>query len=178
MDKSQRAARYALVARIPRSAEILIEDAFLSTAGITRPIMGFHITVAGPYVWRAERPDTVLMRLARQCRRTQPFTLAIGGAGTFDGEGSYAVYVHVQRSGPLLRLHRQVHGILRRHIRLQRELPTDGYLPHVTLGLGLTVEERDRALAALATRQLYLTVEIHELHLMEEAPGTPWRAVP
>ncbi|MFO7697504.1 MAG: 2'-5' RNA ligase family protein [Anaerolineae bacterium] len=176
MDTPLTRSRYALVARLPRPVEVQIEDAFLTLVGITRPIMGFHITLVGPFTWIAESPPQgVLDRLARLCLRVQPIELQIGGQGAFVGIESNAVYLKVVRNDPLCRLQAQADHLLRPHIVLQRDIISAEYVPHVTLGLGLTPDERDRALATLADAGFSATVPVNELHLVEERPGSPWR---
>jgi 2'-5' RNA ligase len=164
------------VARIPRPVEVRIEDAFLTLVGITRPIMGFHITLVGPFMWVAESPPPrALDRLARLCLRIQPLEVEIDGQGAFVGAESNAVYLRVRRDEALCRLQAQADHLLRAHITLQREFPPDKYVPHVTLGLGLSPDERDRALVILADAGFSATVAVRELHLVEEQPGSPWR---
>ncbi|MHB1317033.1 MAG: 2'-5' RNA ligase family protein [Anaerolineae bacterium] len=178
MDSPLTRPRYALVARIPRPIEVQIEDAFLTLVGITRPIMGFHITLVGPFMWIAEKaPPRVLDRLARLCLRTQPIEIQISGQGAFVGLESNVVYLQVERHEGLCRLQAQADHLLRKHIALQRESPPEQYVPHVTLGLGLTPEERDRALATLAEARFSAAVPVNELDLVEEQPGSPWRPV-
>lgn len=178
LDNPLTRARYALVARLPRQVQVQIEDAFLTQVGITRPIMGFHITLVGPFTWLAESPPPrVLDRLARLCLRTQPIEIGIGGQGAFVGLESNAVYLRVERHEALCRLQARADHLLRTHITLQREFPPEQYVPHVTLGLGLTSEERDRALATLAEARFSAAVPVNELDLVEEQPGSPWRPV-
>jgi 2'-5' RNA ligase len=178
LDSPLTRSRYALVARLPRPVEVQIEDAFLTLVGITRPIMGFHITLVGPFMWIAESPPARLLdRLSRLCLRTQPMEIEIDGQGAFVGVESNAVYLRVARQTALCRLQAQTDHLLRPHILLQRDLAPDKYVPHVTLGLGLTPEERDRALSTLADAHFSAAVPVCELHLVEEPPGSPWRSM-
>jgi 2'-5' RNA ligase len=177
MDTPRTFARCALVARVPRPIEVQIEDAFLNLPGITRPSMGFHITLVGPFRWAEEVPPRLLTRLARLCRRTVPLELAIAGPGTFSGDDSNAVYMGVDHTEALCTLQARVFCLLRPYTLLQREPDPHGYVPHITLGLGLTPEERDHAFAGLEDRHLGASFAISELHLVEELPGSPWRVV-
>ncbi len=177
MDNLLTQPRYALVIRIPRAIEVQIEDTFLTLVGITRPIMGFHITLVGPFLWKGDADNSVLDRLAQSVQSYEPFQVTIGGSGAFVGEDANAVYIAVQHSAALRRLQAGAHWLLRPHIVLQREIPPEAYLPHVTLGLGLTPDERDRALVALANEPITATLEVVALHLVEEKPQSPWRAI-
>jgi 2'-5' RNA ligase len=177
MDFPLTPARYAVVARIPRPIEVEIEDAFLNLPGITRPSMGFHITLVGPFQWLEEVPPRLLTRLARLCRHTEPLELALAGPGTFVGDESNGVYMGVDHTEALCTLQARLLHVLRPHILLQREPDPHGYIPHVTLGLGLTPDERDRAFAGLGERRFSGSFSIRELHLVEEPPGSPWRPV-
>ena len=177
MDDPLTQSRYALVIRIPREIEVQIEDTFLTLVGITRPIMGFHITLVGPFLWKGDANSAVLDQLAQSVQNYEPFQVTIGGSGAFVGEDANAVYIAVEQSPALRELQARAHWLLRPHIVLQREIPPEEYIPHVTLGLGLTPEERDRALVALADRPITATLEVAELHLVEETAQSPWRAV-
>jgi len=170
-------SRYALVIRIPRAIEVQIEDTFLALVGITRPIMGFHITLVGPFLWNRDADSSVLDQLAQSVQSYDPFEVTIGGSGAFVGEDANAVYIAVEQSPALRELQARAHWLLRPHIALQREIPPEEYIPHVTLGLGLTPEERDRALVALSNQPITATLGVVELHLVEEKPQSPWRAV-
>ncbi|MGI6368374.1 MAG: 2'-5' RNA ligase family protein [Anaerolineae bacterium] len=168
--------RLALVIRVPRALEVEIEDAFLALSGVTRPVMGFHITVLGPFTWIRQQPETALEQVAQRCAATQPFDVTVGGAGSFDGEDTHSVYIPVHTSTALRELHHQLAGLLEEHIVLQREVSGEEYLPHVTLGLGLSTRDRDRALAELERRSVRTAFLVTELHLVTEGPGSPWRS--
>ena len=177
MDSPRTQPRYALVIRVPRTLEVQIEDAFLTLVGITRPIMGFHITLVGPFVWTSPDMEGVLSGLSRLCLKVEPFELSVGGSGAFVGEEANAVYLQAGPSPALMRLQSLTYRLLRPHIALQRDMPPESYVPHVTLGLNMTAGERDRALAALSEQPLCVSLSVVELQLMEEQPNSPWRAV-
>lgn len=177
MDNQLTQPRYALVIRIPRAIEVQIEDTFLTLVGITRPIMGFHITLVGPFLWKGDADNSVLDRLAQNVQDYEPFQVTIGGSGAFIGEDANAVYIAVEQSPPLRELQARAHALLHPHITLQREISPEEYIPHVTLGLGLTPEERDRALTALSRQPITATLPVVELHLVEEKPQSPWRLI-
>ncbi len=170
-------ARYALVVLLPRVIEAQIEDAFLSLVGITRPIMGFHITLVGPFQWLHATPQHALDRLARLCRHTRPFEVTVAGLGAFVSEESSAVYLRVAPNRALCRLQARALRLLRPHILLQQDASAEDYVPHVTLGLGLTPEERDRALASMADERFGAIFTVTEVHLVKEELSSPWRPI-
>ncbi len=49
MEETYNRARYVLVVRLPRQVEVRIEDAYLALAGTTKPVMGYHISLLGPF---------------------------------------------------------------------------------------------------------------------------------
>ncbi len=177
MDNTLSHSRYALVIRIPREIEVQIEDTFLTLVGITRPIIGFHITLVGPFLWESDADSSVLDQLAQICESFEPFQVTIGGSGAFVGEDASAVYIAVEHSAALRELQARAHRLLYPHIALQREIAPEEYIPHVTLGLGLTPEERDRALVALSNQPITATLQVVELHLVEQKPQSPWRLI-
>lgn len=177
MDNPLTHSRYALVIRIPRAIEVQIEDAFLTLVGITRPIMGFHITLVGPFLWNSDADSGVLDQLAHSCQSVEPFQITIGGSGAFVGEDANAVYIAVEHSEALRELQARAHRLLHPQIALQREIAPEAYIPHVTLGLGLTPEERDRALVSLSNQAITATLQVVELHLVEQRPQSPWHLI-
>lgn len=168
--------RYVLVAPVPRSLEVRIEDAFLSLIGTSRPIAGFHISLLGPFLWDGPPQEGVFTQVEALCQNWPPFEVSIGGLDAFPGEESTAVYITIVDQEPLRRLHRAVHALFRPYIVLQREFPPEGYLPHITLGLGLNAAERDRILAGGNGEQMAATFPVTEVRLLEEQPNVPWRS--
>lgn len=169
--------RYALVAPVPRAVEVRIEDAFLGLLGTSKPIMGYHITLVGPFVWAAEPDERGLEQVAQVCAAWPPFAVRLRGLRAFRAPNANAVYIPVLEAESLVRLHERLQAILEPSIVLQRELPDEGYLPHVTLGLGLTDSELQRVMAGSGDRVLDETITIEELYLVEERPSAPWRRV-
>ncbi len=169
--------RYALVAPLPRALEVRIEDLFLGLLGTSKPIMGYHITLVGPFMWLAEPDEARLGRVSELCATWPPFAVRLWGLSAFRAANSNAVYIPAHEAEDLIELHRVLGAILDPAIALQRELPEQGYLPHVTLGLGLMDSELERVMADAQERGLDERFMVDEIHLIEERPSAPWRRI-
>ncbi len=168
-------ARYALIVRLPRRIEVAIEDMYLNLLGTSKPSMGYHITLVGPFLWNSEPEDEALREVARICERRHPFTVRLTTLRAFHGEDANAVYLQVSECEPLVALHTALLDMLRPNIMLQRELPEQGYVPHVTLGLGLTDAELEKVMQTSYDRTFDDRFTISEIHLVEQEPRLPWR---
>lgn len=177
MEERQRHYRFALVVTPPRRVEVLIEDAYLRWLGTSKPNMGYHITVVGPFLWLDELDERVMQQVAMICAAWQPFSVSIQGLDAFRDPDRNAVYIPVHNAGGLMALHDTLQTILAPVIVLQRELPQGRYLPHITLGLGLTDKELVRVLEGAQELALQESFVVEELHLVEERPSAPWRRI-
>ncbi len=177
MESSHQLPRYALVVPLSRALEIRIEDLFLGLPGTSKPIMGFHITVVGPFTWTNGPDEALLAKIAEICATWPPFTVRLRGLSAFRSPNDNAVYIPVEKDAQLQELHRVLQMTLGPAISLQRELPQEGYQPHVTLGLGLTDSELERVMADAQGRKLDACLLVDEIQLAEEQPGAPWRRI-
>jgi 2'-5' RNA ligase len=134
--------RYALVVRPGREIESRIEDTYLGLPGITRPTMGYHITLLGPFVLAPGVPAETLELVSAVCARWRPFEVQLGGLGAFNNEGINTVYLGVVDCDALWSLHTDLLEALGGRIQFTSEQyrywNTVRYEPHVTLSLGLT----------------------------------------
>lgn len=177
MERRLEHPRYALVVPLPRALEVRIEDLFLGLLGTSKPTMGYHITIVGPFVWAGEPDERLLDRIGEICANWRPFTVRLQGLSAFRSPDGHAVYIPVHNAAELLALHRVLQVTLQGAIAPERELPEEGYLPHVTLGLGLTDSELQRVLAGSQERELDEQLSVQEIHLVEERPSAPWRRI-
>jgi 2'-5' RNA ligase len=169
--------RYALVAPLPRTLEVRIEDLFLGLLGTSKPIMGYHITVVGPFAWVDEPDESRLARIGEICAGWPAFAVRLQGLGAFRSPESNAIYIPVRKAEQIAALHRVLQITLRGAIMPDRELPQEGYLPHITLGLGLTDGELERVMAGVQERKLDERLLVQEIRLVEEGPSAPWRCI-
>ena len=173
--------RYVLVIRIPRRVEIVIEDIFLELVGTTKAAIGYHITLAGSFILPDGADHHGLSFFESACHTYSPITVRLAGLGSFRAPGSSVVFLRVADAEAMVDLHRQIVRDLNGRIAYANERAArwnaEGYLPHVTLGLGLT----DRELAAFLEngdrRVLDETFRAEEIWLAEQQPDEPWRYV-
>ncbi len=177
MEERREHPRYALVAPLPRGLEVRIEDLFLGLLGTSKPIMGYHITLVGPFVWQAEPREPYLERIAQVCAGWQPFSVRLNGLSAFRTANRNAVYIPAQEADDLAALQRELQALLVPAITLQHEFPQETYQPHVTLGLGLTDSELRRVMAGSQERELDERFIVDEIYLVEERPSAPWRCI-
>ena len=173
--------RYALVVRLPREVEVRIEDTYLGLAGITKPTMGFHITLLGGFYLPEGAGIESLCSIADVCARHQPFQVRIYGLGAFEAKENNVVYLHVTDANHIMALHDDLLEATSACIVHQneqyREWNVDAYYPHVTLGLGLSDQELLAFLRDSANRVLDETCEISEVWLAAQHPDGSWRYI-
>lgn len=167
--------RYVLVILLPREVEVRLEDAFLSLVGVSKPVVGYHITLIGPFAWRAESKEA-LDRLRQICATWRPFEIRFGDVGCFRGSNRNALYIRVL-SKMLEDLRRELWEALIPFIVVDSPGAGEEYLSHVTLALGLTDEELQRVVASLQTSTVEARFTVTDLHLLEERFQTPWRSI-
>lgn len=167
--------RYVLLIRLPRSLEVHLEDDFLSLSGATKPVMGYHVTVLGPFFWLGGTEDIMRERVAQECRQWSPFRVQLRGVGAFRASNDNVVYVKTVRSPSLLLLHRRLRGVLGEAIQLQRDDGT--YAPHVTLGLGLSDRELEAFMSNSGQSGFAESFDVHVLGLAEQMGNDPWKHV-
>lgn len=172
-------SRYALLILLPRAAEIRIEEIFLPLAGITKPTMGYHISVLGPFFVRAERPDRLSELVPTACRPSPPFSVRLAGLGAFRSPGDNSVFIQIVDPKPVLALHEAMRRGLEPDLLLTderyRAWNVNEYEPHVTLGLNLSDRELAQLLHVGQDHPFDLSFGVKEIWLAEQPPGAPWR---
>jgi len=172
--REQQIPRLLLMLPLPRAIEVAIEDRFLPSIGASRPAMGYHISVVGPFYWAGDERRPALARLREACAEMSPLRIIAQGIDVFEnGPDDCAVFVSV---GPVARLQR-----LRRHAlralgdgaKMQYER-LGPFRPHITLGLNLPSRVRD-GLLKHATQPFRVQFPASELWLMEQRPQSPWQ---
>jgi len=175
--------RYVLVVRVPRPVEVRIEDVYLSLAGTTKPVMGFHITLLGPcFLADPEGAKSqFISRVKDVCRRRKPLGVRLRKLGAFRGKDNNVVYLRITRPGAILTLHRDLlaatSGLIIPQDERYREWYTTSYQPHVTLGLGLSDRELEGLLHEGTPRQFDESFETSHIWLVEQSPQGPWQYV-
>ncbi|MBN1399249.1 MAG: 2'-5' RNA ligase family protein [Anaerolineae bacterium] len=174
--------RYALVIRVPREIENKIEDLFLGLAGTTKPVMGYHITLLGPFALKPGIDGSeALGDIQRVCRRHEPFEIRLAGLEASREPDSNAVYLGVLDAHRSTALHADLLDLLSRHIEFADERSevrnTEQFRPHVTLALGLT----DKALSTFPLESLEhrcrSAFSADEIWLVTQEPDEPWQHV-
>lgn len=181
MDHTGDKPRYAVIVRLPRAVEVRIEDAYLTMLGTTRPNMGYHITLLGPF-YICDRCETaVLERFRAICHDEEPFALRLQGLGTFAEQNNNVVYVRISDPARLAALHNELLSETENLITIQnerfREWTAERYMPHVTVGLGMTDGELSEFLRGSVRFEIDATLEVSRLWLVEQYPNGPWRHV-
>jgi len=171
--------RYALVVRLPRQAEAGVADAYLWLPGITRPSMGYHITLLGPLLLN-EGVDAEVFQAARAvCARWRPFGLQIAGLGAFDNEGVNTIYLGVVECDEIVPLHDDLLQALDGQIDFPnaqyRLWNGAGYTPHVTLSLGLDERALMELLATNLRRNVLVEVQVASVWLVMQGPAGAWQ---
>lgn len=174
MDVYRTETRYALLIRLPRAVEVLIEDRFLHEIGATRPVMGYHITLLGPFRLREGRDASVLHRAAQVCQRWPAFEVRIAGLGTFEVRDRNTLFVPALSPERLVALHGALRAALEDDILLARD-PAEGYQPHVTLGIGLLDADLPALFRDDPAAALDVTFVVQEVWLAVQPPNAPWR---
>ncbi|NLG26565.1 MAG: 2'-5' RNA ligase family protein [Chloroflexi bacterium] len=173
--------RYALVVRLSREIESRIEDTYLGLPGITRPTMGYHITLLGPLVLAPGVPVAALEPVSAVCARWSPFEVQLGGLGAFDNEGINTIYLGVVDCDALWGLHTDLLEALEDRIEFTSEQyrywNTTGYEPHVTLSLGLTERALHDLLEMNQRRRLRLEFWVEAVWLVVEDRAGAWQFV-
>lgn len=173
-------ARYALVIRVPRAIEVAIEDEFLIPLGTTKPTMGYHITLLGPFYLLDERDHAAFPRaVQRVCRRWRPFLVSVAGLGAFEKRDDNVIYLRLADSHRLVALHQELLEATRERVAFAEFIQESGrpYLPHITLGLALTDQEMAQFFRTAADRIPEITFRVSALWLVAQESSEPWRYV-
>jgi len=179
MDHTGEKPRYAVIVRLPRAVEVRIEDAYLSMPGTTRPIMGYHVTLLGPFYIRDNCAAITNQRVQAVCQRTKPFAIRLQGLGAFTEQDNNVVYVRISDPSHLAALHndllRETEDVVIPQNERYRDWTAEHYMPHVTVGLGMTDSELDEFLRGYFRLEIDTTLEVTRLWLVEQRPNGPWQ---
>ena len=171
--------RYALIVRLPRLAETQIADSYLWMPGITRPSMGYHITLLGPFVLGLDQDPAVFQAVGDVCARRRPFGVQIAGLGAFDNEGVNTIYLGVVECDLVVPLHDALLQALGERIDFPNERyrrwNMEDYQPHVTLSLGLDERALTELLAINLRRRVVVEVMIESVWLVAQGPASSWQ---
>jgi len=170
--------RYVLVVQVPRDIELRIEDAFLGHIGVTRPAMGYHVTLLGPFCLAKGGADALSALIDQVCHATPSFDLQLAGIKAFSSADNHVAYLQVGSIETLLYLRgRLLADLLSQDILVDPcpRLDTDVYLPHVTLALELTQGELALLTESSSIRDFSATFTVNALALAAEQIGAPWR---
>lgn len=173
---TQTEPRCLLMIRLPRHIEVALEDLFLPQPAASRPVMGYHISIVGPFYWRQPITDQCVAVLQGVCARCAPPQVFLGGLGVFNNApDDQVVYVRVVNSETLLTLREELMGVLGDKVIFQREQEPDGYVPHVTLALNLSHGEAKGLLATDGASEFEAAFEASEVLLVRQEPNCPWK---
>ena len=181
MDGSLERVRYVLVASVPREVEVLIEDAYLHLAGSTRPLMGYHVTLLGPFYLLGDSPLDALPGLAEVCGATRPFDLVATGMGAFHAGDTHTVYLSAGEGPQPDALHWALVEALHDDVEMCNEhvrvWNLEGYKPHITLGMNLTDQELDAFMTLGLVREPEIRFTVNQISLVQEALNGLWQHV-
>jgi 2'-5' RNA ligase len=179
VDHTGEKPRYAIIVRLPRAIEVRIEDAYLSMLGTTRPIMGYHVTLLGPFYIRDNCEAITTQRVQTVCQRTKPFTIRLQGLGAFTEQDNNVVYVRIADPSHLAALHnallRETEDVVIPQNERYRDWTAERYMPHVTVGLGMTDSELVEFLRGSFRFEIDAALEVTRLWLVEQRPNGPWQ---
>ena len=171
--------RYALVVRLPRQAEVHIEDMYLRLPGVTRPTMGYHITLLGSFLLGEGAELGAFDPVRAVCASWPPFTVHVAGLGVFGDGGANTVYLGVVECDRMAALHRALLQALEGRITFPSEQyrlwNTTAYQPHVTLSLSLSDRALSDLLEAGQRRMQPEVVRVQSVWLVAQSPASSWQ---
>ena len=172
--------RYVLAARLSRQVEVRIEDLFLSLPGATKPILGYHITILGPFFLPDEVERNSLTGVSDACRRFHTFGIRIAGVGAFRAPDKNTAYLGVAEPEPLRSLYSALYAATEGQVAYQYDYSgrdPSHFVPHVTLALDLADRELEMFLGGANDMLFDEAVDISEIWLAEQKPNSPWQYV-
>jgi 2'-5' RNA ligase len=171
--------RYALVFVLPRDVQLRIEDTYLHWQGITRPSMGYHVSVLGPFVIAVGHSQDDLAVIADVCLKQPSFHLLLGEPGVFQNTGNEVAYLALYNPEPMRLLHKMLLESTREIVAApspEYHLWTvEQYVPHVTLGIGLNREMAAEFLLYARRHPCTLRCHVQELSLLKQLGGSVWQ---
>ena len=181
MEETLNRERYVFVVRLPRKIEIQIEDTYLILASVTKPTMGYHVTVLGPLCLREGVGPEALSVVSEICQQQDPFSIRVVGLGAFEAEDDNAVYLGVHPSDELMALQGALSEAMAELVVYSsdrsREWNQGGFCPHVTLGLALLDQELADFMEAGRQRTFDEVFEVDRIWLAAQEPNRAWRFV-
>lgn len=173
--------RYALVFLLPREVQLQIEDTYLHWQGITRPPMGYHVSVLGPFMVVEGHTLDDLVVIADLCRKQPSFHLLLGEPGVFRNTTNQLAYLSLYNPDPM----RALHGALLEGTLGIVAAPTpeyhlwtvEQYVPHVTLGIGLNEETAAEFLLYARRHPCSLRCQVLELSLLKQLGSGVWQHI-
>lgn len=181
MDSSPKRVRYVLVAAVPRDIEVIIEDAYLHLAGSTRPLMGYHVTLLGPFYLLGDSAHDALPGLVKVCDATRPFELVVTGMGAFHAGDTHTVYLSAGKGDQPDALHWALVEAMRDEIEMCNEhirvWNMERYHPHITLGMNLTDRELDDFMTLGLVHDLEIRFAVDRISLVQEGLNGLWQHV-
>jgi 2'-5' RNA ligase len=181
VDDANERERYALLVRLPRAVEIRIEDVYLNLASVTKPNMGYHITLLGPFHMARVAHALFQTSVEAVCRHWSPFHLRITGLGEYKASDDNVVFLRIANPQDLTALHRDLLEATQDQILAQderlREWNFQDFEPHVTLGLGLTDQELDHFMRAAAGCAFDESYEVTRVWLAGGISTGPWQYI-
>ncbi len=171
--------RYALILRISREVAARIEDTYLRLENITKPTMGFHITLLGPFYLGHGASLDSLRQVARVCAQWHPFNVEVAGVGVFRESGDNTVYLQVTNPTDIVALHEAVANAAAERIEIPDEASRrwnyEAYYPHITLGLRLS-DRRAQELSINVSQQRFREVfQANCVSLVRQERTGPWQ---
>lgn len=171
--------RYALVYVLPHEAQSRIEDTYLHWQGITRPPMGYHVTVLGPFVIIDGHNQDDLAVVTSLCLKQPSFRLVLGEPGVFQNAANQVAYLALHNPEPM----RALHEVLLEGTRDIVAAPSpeyhlwtvEQYIPHVTLGIGLGENAVAEFLSFAQRYPLKLRCQVQDLRLLKQLGGGVWQ---
>ncbi|MHB1355362.1 MAG: 2'-5' RNA ligase family protein [Anaerolineae bacterium] len=171
--------RYALVYLLPRKVQLQIEDTYLHWQGITRPPMGYHVSVLGPFMVVEGHTQDDLGVIADLCLKQPSFHLLLGEPGVFRNAASQVAYLALYNPDPM----RMLHGAMLEGTQSIVAAPSpeyhlwtiEQYVPHVTLGISLNEETAAEFLLYARSHPCSLRCQVNELSLLKQQGSGIWQ---
>ncbi len=161
---------------LPRAVEVRLEDQFLPSLGATRPVMGFHISIIGPFFWTTADTAEPLARLREVCAQTRLPQLVIHGIDIIENApDDCAVFLTVRPVRVLRSLQQSLLQVLGNTITPQYHR-AGPFRPHITIGLGLPSRVA-QTLGKSAASSFHACLDVAELWLVEQRHQSPWRSL-
>jgi 2'-5' RNA ligase len=172
------APRYGLFIQVPEVIGAELAAHTRHVPGTSLPPQGYHVTVYGPFVF-LESPEDTQRILREVLGGASPFTLQLGGIGSFSAPEDNAVFIRVTCTPALLRLHARLVNAIGDRVRSRHpqgeEWETWGWVPHVSLGLHIPDALLAPCLEGLSSLRSTYDFTVRGISLMQETPGYPWR---